>query len=218
MNSSSTELTLPDSELAKKATQLVMDVSPQFLYYHCIRAFLFAELIGRQREMKYDRELLYLGALMHDLGLTERFDGNQRFEVDGADAARSFLLQHGLSEEKAETVWDAIALHTSIGIASRKTPEIALVHLGVTMDVSGLGLEELPPEIVDRAIETYPRIGCNQALLESIVSQVKRKPQTAAFTWMAEVGRHYIHDFDCPTFAQILSNNPLDKREAMKQI
>jgi hypothetical protein len=69
-----------------------MEVSPQFLYHHCVRTFLFAELTGQRHMMKYDRELLYLGALMHELGLTERFYGNQRFEVDGADAARLFLV------------------------------------------------------------------------------------------------------------------------------
>ena len=162
--------------------------------------------------MKYDRELLYLGALMHDLGLTERFDGNQRFEVDGADAARSFLLQNGLPEEKAEAVWDAIALHTSIGIAERNPPEIALVHLGASMDVGGLGIEDLDPETVERVIEMYPRVGCGQALLDLIISQVKRKPKPAAFTWMAEVGRCHIHGFACPTFDQIILNNPLDQR------
>jgi UTP:GlnB (protein PII) uridylyltransferase len=84
-------------------------------------------LLGIRDGLKCDRELLYLGAIMHDLGLTERFDAEQRFEVNGADAARAFVLEHGLSDEKAEIVWDAIALHTSIGIAVRKQPEIALV-------------------------------------------------------------------------------------------
>jgi len=104
------ELSIPDSELALKATKLVAEISPQFLYHHCMRTFLFANLIGQRQEMKIDRELLYLGAIMHDLGLTERFDGDQRYEVDGADAAREFLLQHGLPKDRAEVVWDAIAL------------------------------------------------------------------------------------------------------------
>ena len=119
------ELSIPDSELAKKATQLVAEVSPQFLYHHCIRTFLFANLIGQRQEMKYDRELLYLGATMHDLGLTERFDGNQRFEVDGADAARAFLLQHGLPEDRAEVVWDALA-QAGACPPSRYTPRTVL--------------------------------------------------------------------------------------------
>jgi hypothetical protein len=122
------------------------EVSPTFLCHHCIRTFLFSDLLGQRDGLKCDRELLYLGAVMHDLGLTERFDGEQRFEVDGADAARAFVLEHGLSDEKAEVVWDAIALHTSIGIVSRKQPEMALVHLGASADV----LDRLLPVRVER--------------------------------------------------------------------
>ena len=78
------------------------------------------------------------------------------------------------------------------------------------MDVGGLGLEDLDPETVERVIEVYPRVGCGQALLGLIISQVKRKPKSAAFTWMAEVGRCHIHSFACPTFEQVILNNPLD--------
>jgi HD superfamily phosphodiesterase len=107
---------IPDSEICKKATQLVTEVSPTSLCNHCIRTFLFGDLLGIRDGLKCDseallrsadRELLYLGAIMHDLGLTERFDAQQRFEVNGADAARAFVLEHGLSDEKAEIVWDA---------------------------------------------------------------------------------------------------------------
>ena len=203
---------IPDSELAKKATQLVAEVSPKFLYHHCIRSYLFGEILGKRNGIKYDRELLYLGAVLHDLGLTERFDrGEQRFEVDGADAARAFVLEHGLSDEKAEIVWDAIALHTSIGIASRKQPEIALVHLGVSADILGMGLEDIDREIIERVIDNYSRLGCNRAFMELIISQVKQKPQAAAFTWMADVGKRHVHGFVCPTFEESIRNNPFNE-------
>ncbi|MBV9387094.1 MAG: HD domain-containing protein [Chroococcidiopsidaceae cyanobacterium CP_BM_ER_R8_30] len=210
----SVESLIPDSELALKVTKLVAEVSPQFLYYHCIRTFLFANLIGQRQEMKIDRELLYLGAIMHDLGLTKRFDGNQRYEVDGANAARSFLLQHGLPRDKAEVVWDAIALHTSNGIASCKQPEIALVQIGASMDVGGFRQEDLEPEVVEQVLDVYPRLDCGPAILELILAQVKRKPQVVAFTWMSEIGRCHIHGFACPTIADVIQNNPLDKRRS----
>ena len=207
----STEFSIPDSELAKKATQLVAEVSPKFLYHHCVRSYLFGDILGKRDGIKYDRELLYLGAVLHDLGLTERFDGEQRFEVDGADAARAFVLKHGLSDEKAEIVWDAIALHTSIGIASRKQPEIALVHLGVSADILGMGLEDIEPEIIERVIDNYSRLGCNQGVMELIISQVKQKPQTAAFTWMADIGKRHVHGFVCPTFEESIRNSLFDE-------
>jgi HD domain len=206
-----TEWSLPDSKLTKKATQLVADVSPEFLYNHCMRTYLFSEALGQRDSLKYDRELLYLSALMHDLGLTKSFTGEQRFEVDGADAARAFVLKHGLSEEKAEIVWDAIALHTSIGIASRKQPEIALVHVAAGMDAFGLRLQDITPESVEKILEAYPRLGFNQSVTDLFIENIKGKPHVAAFTWLAEVGRKHIHGFACPSFDDVLQNSPFDK-------
>jgi hypothetical protein len=199
---------IPDSEICKKATQLVTEVSPTSLCNHCIRTFLFGDLLGIRDGLKCDRELLYLGAIMHDLGLTERFDAEQRFEVNGADAARAFVLEHGLSDEKAEIVWDAIALHTSIGIAVRKQPEIALVHLGATADLLGMRISDITPETVEQILDAYPRIGFNQQITQLMVSQVKRKPQTATFTWLAEVGRCCIHGFVSPNWNDMLNSSP----------
>jgi HD domain len=199
---------IPDSEICKKATQLTTEVSPSFLRNHCLRTFLFGDLLGKRDGLKCDRELLYLGAVMHDLGLTERFGGEQRFEVDGADAARAFVLKHGLSDEKAEIVWDAIALHTSLGIASHKQPEIALVHLGASADVMGMRIADISPELVEQVLETYPRLGFNASMTELLVSQVKQKPQVAAFSWLAEVGRGCIHGFTSPNWQVVLDGSP----------
>ncbi|MDJ0631881.1 MAG: HD domain-containing protein [Xenococcaceae cyanobacterium MO_188.B29] len=208
----STEFSIPDSEIAKKATQLVVEVSSKSLYHHCVRTYLFGEILGKRDGLKYDRELLYLGAVMHDLGLTEKFDsGEQRFEVDGADAAQAFVLEHGLSEEKAEIVWDAIALHTSSGIASRKQPEIALVHLGAGADLFGMGLEDIAPETIEKVIDDYARLGINASVMESLIAQIKRKPQAAAFTWMADFGRCHVHGFTCPTIDELIRNSPFDE-------
>ncbi len=203
-----TNYSIPDSEICKKATQLTTEVSPSFLCNHCLRTFLFGDLLGKRDGLKCDRELLYLGAVMHDLGLTERFGGEQRFEVDGADAARAFVLKHGLSDEKAEIVWDAIALHTSLGIAEHKQPEIALVHLGASADVMGMRIADLSPEIVEQVLEAYPRLGFNASMTELLVSQVKQKPQIAAFSWLTEVGRGCIHGFTSPNWQVVLDGSP----------
>ncbi len=205
----SSEIVIPDSELCQKATRLVAELSPKVLYHHCIRSYLFAEVLGQRDGLQYDRELLYLSTVMHDLGLTERFNGEQRFEVDGADAAGSFLMEHGLPEEKAEIVWDAIALHTSLGIASRKRPEIALTHLGIGMDVFGFRAEDIASETVERVIEAYPRLGCNHALVDLVVSQIKQKPQKALpYTWAAQMAKTHIPGFVCPSYEDMIRNSP----------
>lgn len=203
------ELAIPDSKLCKKATALVQQVSPQFLYNHCLRSVAFGQQLGQQNQLKFDPELFYLSAIMHDLGLTPEYDnGKQRFEVEGADAAKHFVQKHGLTEDKAEIIWDAIALHSSIGIASRKRPEVALVHLGVSVDVFGFGVEALDSDLVHQIFETYPRLNLENAITELLVHQVKSKPQVVPFTWLAEVGRSCIHGFECPSYQDMLDNSP----------
>lgn len=203
------ELTIPDSELCTKATALVAKVSPHCLHHHCLRTFFFGQQLAQQQSLTYDPELFYLAAIMHDLGLTSAFDqGQQRYEIEGADAACKFVLKHGLSDHNAELIWDAIALHTSIGIASRKRPEIALVHLGASLDVFGMGLDALNPDVIHHIFEEYPRGNLTPELTALFIQQIEQKPHVVPFTWLAEVGRSCVHGFHCPTYQDLLTNSP----------
>lgn len=207
-----TEITIPDSKLCQKATRLVEQVSSKYLCNHCMRTYFFGALLGQRDSLKYDRELFYVAAILHDLGLTDTFRGEQRFEVEEADAAKKFVLKNGLSESQSEVVWDAIALHTSIGIASRKQPEIALVHLGASVDVLGFELETLKPSTVEEILENYPRLNFKQDFLDLLLIDIKQKsPQAIAMTWMAEVGRSEITNFICPTFIDLFKNSPFSE-------
>src|SRR5690242_8185954 len=106
-------IAIPDSAPAKAATELVRDIESDLLYHHSRHVFLWAALTGERKALRYDPELLYFGAMFHDMGLTQEFSSpDLRFEVDGANAARSFLRSHGISESDVEDVWMAIALHT----------------------------------------------------------------------------------------------------------
>jgi len=128
---------IPDSAMARAATELVRDTESDLLFHHSTRVFLFGALAGQRKQLDYDPELLYIGAMFHDMGLTEQFRTSQnRFEVDSANAARSFLQQHGIQEGDIDLVWDAIALHTTPGIPPFKKPVVQLVTAGVEMDVS----------------------------------------------------------------------------------
>src|SRR5258706_8361638 len=133
-------IALPDSSLAQKASQLAFRVSSPVVWTHVLRTYVFGALVGNAQKLHYDEELFFLAAVLPDLGLTPEFRGAQRFEVVGADAADAFLKDQGVSAERREVIWDAIALHTSTGIASRKRPEIALVHIGAGVDVVRRGL------------------------------------------------------------------------------
>ena len=143
---------VPDSAIAKAATELVRDSEDDLLYNHSRRVFFWAALTGERRGLKYDPELLYMGAMFHDMGLTERYSStDHRFEVDGANTARDFLKSYGVPERDIEDVWIAIALHTTPGIPQHMRPTIALVTAGVEMDVLGIAYDDFSTNIAIRS-------------------------------------------------------------------
>jgi hypothetical protein len=201
---------IPDSKLATEATELVRAVSSDALFNHVIRTYVFGELFGRAGRLQYDSEALYLAAVMHDLGLTQKFQAGERFEVDGADAAREFLASHGVSEERKWLIWDAIALHTTVGIAHRKQPEVALVHLGAGADAIGLRLDEIPPNLLQQIVKAYPRREFKKVLLDDLTRIVRDKPQSAAFNFMADVAERHVAGFQAPNTCDLISAAPFE--------
>jgi hypothetical protein len=199
----------PDSELCQRATALVAEISPAFLFNHCARSFLFGDAIGKRDGMQYDRELLYLSAMLHDLGLTDSYVGaNQRFELEGADRARAFLVEKGLDARKAEVVWDAIALNSSFGIALRKGPETALAHLGVTADFLGTRLADVGPARVAEIVREYPRPAFISSATNLLVACARRKPQFVPGTFLEIVVHSHAPDVRVPTWTDLLAQSP----------
>ncbi|XXY45927.1 HD domain-containing protein [Sorangium sp. So ce269] len=200
----------PDTRLARDATELAREVSEPYLFHHVMRSYYFGELAGRRRGIAFDRELLYVAVVLHDLGLTERFAGPERFEVDGANAARTFLEGRGLPREKVSLVWDAIALHTSLGIASHKEPEVAVAHLGISVDYGGLGLEELPRGAVEEIVRAHPRLEMKQRFRDALCRVVERKPHTAAGNFLSDYGRRYVKGYQPLDTSALLEGSPFD--------
>src|ERR1700754_526680 len=111
------EAAIPDSKLARAVTEFIRDTETELLFHHSSRVYHFGALAGSHRGLKFDSELLYAGAMFHDIGLMPRHSSSsERFEVDGANAAQDFLRGYGISEAEIDTVWTAIALHTTPGI------------------------------------------------------------------------------------------------------
>lgn len=149
---------VPDSAMARAATEFVRDVESDLLFHHSSRVFLFGALSGEKKALRFDAELLYIGAMFHDIGLTDAHrQSHERFEVDGANAARQFLLGYGIAEQDIADVWDAIALHTTPGIAGHKPPVVALVSAGVEIDVLGMHFDTFTPAQRNEVIGVYPR-------------------------------------------------------------
>jgi hypothetical protein len=190
------DLALPHTDLIAATDAWVRTIEPPYLYNPSVRSYVFGRALGQERDLTpgedYDDELLFLGCVLHDVGLTEPGDGDQRFEVDGADLAVQFLLENGLSPERVEIVWDAIALHTSLGIANRKRPEIALMQAGTAADVMG-GPDDLPPGVADQAFRALPRLDLQDSIRDAITAQAAIKPTKAPpYTLPGELVRTHV--------------------------
>jgi len=157
------------------------------------------------------RKLPFAGPFLHDLGLVPAYAGENRFEVDGADAARAFCLKHHVAPERAERVWEAIALHTSAGIASRMAAEIALVHLGAGLDLLGLGIDQVPSQLLEGILTSYPRLNFKSAFRDLLVEHCRRNPTAQILAWTDEVARTAgctLHGQPIPTASQLMRAAP----------
>lgn len=193
---------LPDSALSVKALQLAREVSEPVVFNHVLRTYVFGRILAQRHGFRLDEELFFLAAVLHDLGLSERFAGSERFEVVGADAALQFLEREGVAEQRRAIVWDAIALHTQVGIVTRKRPEIALVHLGAGMDVLGLGLDALTAAMLSEILEALPRLDFKRAFLDVLLRTFDKSRAALPHTWMMEIARERLDGFHCPTFCE----------------
>jgi hypothetical protein len=179
---------IPDSELARDATQLVGDISSPLLFNHSRRVFLWGALEGTRQGLRYDAELLYVGAMFHDVGLIEGHrSADERFEVDGANEARRFLESRGLSEDQVMTVWLSIALHTTLGVAHYLQPEVQLVQHGAGYDVVGRNYDDVPAEQREQVLAAHPRTGFKDGIVEAFYKGIKGKPLTAYGTMNADI-------------------------------
>ena len=201
---------IPDSKLAREATDLLREHGTPLLLAHSLRVFLFGAIRGRHRGLKVDHELLYLGAVFHDLGLTAKYRSrDHRFEVDSANAARDFLRANGIDESTAGVVWDAIALHTTPEIPWHKRPEIALVTGGVEADVLGDGLDEIPAGDRDAVLSAYPRIDFKRGIVRAFSDGFVHKPATTFGTMNSDVLERTVPGYHRPDFCDLIAANPL---------
>jgi HD superfamily phosphodiesterase len=200
---------IPDSTIACEATEFVRDVSTPLLFDHSRRVFLWGSLYGEQLALDYDSELLYVGAMFHDIGLVDGHRSeHERFEIDGANAAREFLERHGLGEEMVTTVWDAIALHTTAQIPRYKQAEVRLVRWGVEYDIPARHFDELTAEQREAVIAAHPRAGFEDGFIEAVAAALRDKPETALAPWEMDVLEQTMPGYVRPNFCEAIRNSP----------
>lgn len=204
------QLRLPDTRLTRDAYTHVARVTPDFVFHHSVRSYVFARAHAQGQGLNagtdYDDELLFLGCVLHDIGVSEEGNGDQRFEVDGADTAAAFLRERGVEERRIAIVWDAIALHTSDGIAGRKGTEVALAQAGIGTDILGIRREDLPPGLADEVHALLPRMDLAYALSDAIVAQAEAKPHKASpLTFPGALLRHHLPHGAHPDWYDLLA-------------
>ncbi|MCY1683017.1 MULTISPECIES: HD domain-containing protein [Kocuria] len=181
-------ITIPDSAVAREATELVRDVESDLLYHHSRRVFVFGSLRGHALGRGFDDELLYISAMFHDLGLTEKYRSDDlRFEIDAANVVRDFLTGHGYSQHDAEEAWASIALHTTPMVPLHMSPLVELVTRGVELDVMGVDYHELTDAQREEITSVHPRPRFKEGIIESFAQGLFHRPQTTFGNVKADV-------------------------------
>ncbi|MFG3322561.1 HD domain-containing protein [Streptomyces sp. NPDC048171] len=199
---------IPDSALVREATELIRTTTPPLIFHHSRRVYLFGSLQAAALGLRPDPELLYVAALFHDTGLVPPYRGDdQRFEMDGADQARAFLLAGGASVSDAETVWTAVALHTTPEVPYKLAPEIAATTAGVETDVLGLNLGNLTRAQIDEVTAAHPRPDFKRQILHAFTEGFRHRPATTFGTVNADVLEHFVPGFRRTDFVEVIEGS-----------
>jgi HD domain len=203
---------LPDTEIARAARQLVFDVAPAVIANHSLRSYLYAREAAAANDLRsgvdYDDELVFLSCILHDLGITDYGNGDHRFEVDGADAAARFLRERGMSEPRVTTVWQSIALHTSLGLADKFGANQAVTQRGISIDVDGIEKHLLPTGFADRVHTAWPRYDLGYAMSSVIAGYIRANPQKGPpFTFPGHLRQLFDETAPSITFFDIVRNS-----------
>jgi HD domain len=200
---------VPDTKITREATGLLHEFSTPLLFNHSHRVFFWANELGRQTGRKFDVELLFVCAAFHDLGLLEKFSSaDDRFEVDSANAVRQFLEHHGVPNARIQTAWDAIALHTTPGVAAYKPLEVELLYNGVGLDVLGIGYEKFPSRLREEVVAAYPRTDFKRGIAQAFLGGFAHKTHTTEGTCNEDICSHLIRNYRRGDFYVQIQDSP----------
>jgi len=200
-----------DGPLITAVIEYAQRLSEPYLFNHAMRSWLFAEAIGRIKGIDYDSEVVAIGTILHDIGLTASVAGPNRFEVNGADAALSFIKGKGLSDRRAQLIWDLVALNSTPSLALHKEPEVAVGTMGIGLDYGGFGVEALPAANVERILGAFPRLRMKQQFTETCCRLVTAKPETSHDNFLRDFGERFVPGYKAVSTVDLLMNAPFDE-------
>ena len=204
-------VSVPDGPLITAVIDHVQRLSEPYLFNHAMRSWLFAEAIGRIKGIDYDSEVVAIGTILHDIGLTASVSGPNRFEVNGADAALSFIKGRGLSDRQTQLIWDLVALNSTPSLALHKEPEVAVGTMGIGLDYGGFGVEALPAADVERILGAFPRLRMKQQFAETCCRLVTAKPETSHDNFLRDFGERFVPGYKALSTVDLLMNAPFDE-------
>src|SRR6476619_5065158 len=204
-------VSLPDGPLITEAIEYAQRLSGPYLFNHAMRSWLFAELMGRTKGIDYDREVVAIGTILHDIGLTAGVSGPNRFEVNGADAALSFIAGRGLSGRRAQLIWDLVALNSTPSLALHKEPEVAVGTMGIGLDYGGFGLDTLQAGDVGRILSAFPRLRMKDRFSETCCRLVTERPETSHDNFLRDFGERFVPGYKAVSTVDMVMNAPFDE-------
>src|ERR1700756_3952496 len=206
-------VSVPDGPLITAVIEHAQRLSEPYLFNHAMRSWLFAEAIGRAKGIDYDREVVAIGTVLHDIGLTASVSGSgpNRFEVNGADAALSFIRGKGLSDRRAQLIWDLVALNSTPSLALHKEPEVAVGTMGIGLDYGGFGVEALLTVDVERILSAFPRLKMKKQFAETCCRLVTNKPETSHDNFLRDFGERFVPGYKAVSTVDLLMNAPFDE-------
>jgi hypothetical protein len=204
-------ITVPDTLLVSRAIDYARTHTEPFLFNHVMRSWLFAAALAEVGETPHDAEVLAVATVLHDLGLASAFQGSLRFEVEGANAARAFARGMGLDDDRAQLVWDGVALNSTPSLALYKQPEVALCTAGTVIDWAGQGAERLTPRRVAAIIDEFPRLEMKKKFTNAVCGIVTTRPQTTYDNFARDFGERFVPGYKAPSTVDYLLNSPFSE-------
>jgi hypothetical protein len=201
-------VSVPDTPLVARAIDMARKSSSPYLFNHSMRSWLFAEAIAQTRNAAHDAEVLAIATLLHDLGLMRAFSGPLRFEVEGANAARDFALKQGMSESRAQLIWDGVALNSTPSIGLHKEPEVALCTTGIGLDWGGWGYETLSKSLIDEIVDAFPRLQMKRKFTHDVCCIVQERSATTYDNFAGDFGERFVPGYRRPSAVDLLFDSP----------
>ena len=204
-------VSVPDTAMITGALEYAQRLSEPYLFNHAMRSWLFAARIGQLKNIDCDQEVVAVGTILHDVGLTAGVSGPNRFEVNGADAARSFIKERGFSDHRSQLIWDLVALNSTPSIALHKEAEVALGTMGIGLDWGGFGLEVIPSAEIAEIVGAFPRLKMKHEFAETCRHLVTRRPETSYDNFLRDFGERFVPGYRPMSTVDLLLNAPFEE-------